>query len=107
MQILQSQGSHSPEKAAELAIAIVRHVASTWGGEWLRIPKGTWNRHGKLLWFELKERDWTIYRQYTGSLASRQSICAAYQISEQRLYQILAACREEIAARRQRLDATR
>lgn len=92
MQILQSQGGHSPEKAAELAMALVTHVADTWGGDQVRIPTGRWNG-GKLLWFQLAERDWQIYREYTGTLASRQAICARYGISQSRLYQIIAACR--------------
>lgn len=101
MQILQQRGGVSVERSAELAIALVVKVAESWGGDWVRIPKGTWNGRA-LRWFELAERDWAIYREANRRLEKheREAICEKYNICESRLYQIVAICRELDRAQR-------
>jgi Mor family transcriptional regulator len=86
-----------PESAKELAISIATRIAEQWGGQDIYCPKGTWNGRGPMC-FKLEDRDWKIYHEYNGS--NRQEVCARHGVSEPRLYQIIAACRQKIAERR-------
>lgn len=93
--------STSPDKAAE---EIVKRIAKYYGGQRVYVPKGTYGH--ALPWYAVAERNWKIFREYTGTRPPFDELCARYQISRSRLYQILHWCRDELEARRAREEQT-
>ena len=87
----------SAELAKDIAITIAMRQAEQWGGQQIYFAKGTWNGRAAPC-FKLEERDWKIYHEYDGT--NRQEVCTRHGVSKPRLYQILAACRQKIIARR-------
>ena len=81
-------------KAKGLAFAAAERIRKRWQGLAVYIPKGRdW---------ELTRRDFEIYRRFNGD--NRHQLCREHDITEQRLYQIVARVRaEEIAKRQMRL----
>lgn len=93
-EVLVTEGGVPAKTATALAIAIANRMGREWGGDFFYFPKGTWNG-GKLTCFELEERNRRIAIEYNG--ANLIEVCAKYNISSTRLYQIIADVR---AARR-------
>jgi len=87
--ILTGQGVKE-EEAKVIAYTATEHVRESFGGMYL--PKGRAA--------DLDRRDREIGKKWTG--ANKQALCKEYDITEQRLYQILARLRMEQIARRQR-----
>lgn len=92
-EILVEAGAE-PGKATDLAFAAAERIRKKWGGIAVYIPQGKdW---------ELSKRDYEIYRRFDGT--NKHLLCREYEISEQRLYQIVARVRaEEISKRQLRL----
>ena len=83
-----------PEKAKSIAFAASENIRKKWGGLAVYIGKG--------VEFELTARDYEIYRRFDGT--NKHLLCREHDISEQRLYQIVAKVRaDEIAKRQLRL----
>lgn len=76
------------ESAAREAAEFLR---AHWGGQNMYIPKGTL--------FELSERDLEIWNKWNGT--NVLDLCREYDVSKQRLYQIIAAVRLQEVAKRQ------
>lgn len=89
-EMLATQGGLSQPVASELAVAIANQMAKNWGGRLIYFPKGTWNG-GELTCFQIDERNLQIEREYNGT--NRDEICAKFNVSPGRLYQIIAAVR--------------
>lgn len=89
-EILTAAGAE-PVKAKEFAAAAAEKIRKKWQGLAVYIPKGRdW---------ELSQRDLEIYRRFNGD--NRHALCREYEITEQRLYQIVARVRAEEVERRQ------
>lgn len=79
------------EKARQIAFAAAEHIRTRWAGMAIYIPKGQ-------AW-QLDQRDMEIYRRFRPEI--KKELCREYGISEQRLYQIVAAVRAEKFAKKQ------
>lgn len=88
--VLASHGI-DPEIAADAALEAAEFLRHQWGGQNVYLPKG--------MMFELSERDLKIWDKWNGRNALE--LCREYDISKQRLYQIIAAVREREVAKRQ------
>jgi Mor family transcriptional regulator len=89
--LLQAQGV-AAEQAREIASAATEIIRQRWGGMYL--PKGTG--------IDLSRRDREIGKRWNG--ANKIELCQQYNISAQRLYQILDRLRaEQVAARQLRM----
>lgn len=92
-ELLAAQGV-APDQAKLIAHTATEHVRAGWGGFPIYFPKGTA--------YHLDLRDREIGRKWTG--ANKHALCREYDISEQRLYQILSRLRaEHIAAKQMRM----
>ncbi len=78
-------------KGREIAWNASERIRKTWSGMNIYIPKGRD--------FDLSKRDYEIYRRWNGD--NKFQLCREYDITEQRLYQILKAVRAEIVAKTQ------
>lgn len=79
-----------PEKqAAEITETLVKKMRKDWGGMLIYFKKS----------IDLEDRDYTIFNEYNGK--NRDELCRKYDISVQRLYQIIRAIRLIETARRQ------
>lgn len=77
--------------ATEVAFKSAERVRKRWSGLAVYFPKGR-------AW-ELTQRDVEIYRRFDGH--NKHQLCREYDISEQRLYQIVARVRAEEIEKRQ------
>lgn len=83
------------EEAKQVAFAATEKLREKWSGMAVYIPKAR-------DWI-LSQRDLEIYRRYNGD--NLQWLCREYQLTEQRLYQIIAKVRaEQIKKRQMRLS---
>lgn len=76
----------SPTTATCVAQDIVARVARVWGGEHIRIPKGTLSRT-PFLWFERRARDIEIYNAFDGQ--NIPALVEKYGLQERMLRNIL------------------
>lgn len=77
--------------AAELGQELAEFLRAEWGGQQVYIPRGT---H-----FELSARDVEIWESWNGD--NVLELCRQYNISKQRLYQIIAAMKARETRKRQ------
>lgn len=77
--------------ARDLAWKAAERIRKKWSGMAFYIPKGRdW---------ELSRRDYEIYRRFDGT--NKHLLCREFDITEQRLYQIVARVRAEEIEKRQ------
>lgn len=81
----------NPDLAVEAGREAAEFLRGHWGGQNVYMPKGTL--------YELSERDLEIWDRWNGR--NVLELCREYDISRQRLYQIIAAAREREVAKRQ------
>ena len=85
------EGGAEPIQAKDFAFAAAEKIRKKWQGLAVYIPKGRdW---------ELSQRDMEIWRRFNGD--NRHLLCREFEITEQRLYQIVARVRAEEIERRQ------
>lgn len=72
--------------AAELARTVADLVKTAWVGEYVYVPQG--------LSFDLRRRDYEIWRRWDGTSRTRVALSLEYGLSEMRLYQIVDKVRE-------------
>lgn len=80
------------KQATEIAAEAAEFLRAHWGGQTVYVPKGTL--------FELSERDLKIWEKWNGHNVLQ--LCREFQITRQRLYQILAVVREREVSKRQK-----
>lgn len=76
--ILETTADLDADTARELARAIAKELANTWGGHNVYVPKGL---------YDTSERDAQIYRDFTG--ANIHQLADRYDLTVQRVYSIL------------------
>ena len=70
------------EQAAAIGREVAEYMRLHWGKSWIYIPQGQA--------YELGRRDREIYRRWRGS-ANCDALCREYDLTPQRLYQIVKA----------------
>lgn len=81
----------APLQAKDLAFAAAERIRKRWAGLAVYIPKGRdW---------ELDQRDREIFRRFDGT--NKHALCREFEITEQRLYQVVARVRAEEVEKRQ------
>lgn len=89
-EILTEAGAE-PAAAKAIAFKAAETIRKKWGGLAFYIPKGRdW---------ELTQRDYEIYRRFDNT--NKHLLCQEYDLTEQRLYQIVARVRAEEFEKRQ------
>lgn len=79
------------EKAKEIGREAAEFIRTEWGGQLVYIPKGTL--------FALTQRDLEIWREFNGH--NHADLARKNNVTLQRIYQIVAAMREQEVRRRQ------
>lgn len=79
------------EKAREVGKEAAEFVRGEWGGQLVYIPKGTR--------FDLTQRDLEIWREFNGH--NHADLVRKHGVTIQRIYQIVAAMREQELRKRQ------
>lgn len=80
------------ERADDVALEAAEFVRVRWGGQQIYLPKG--------VLFELSVRDLQIWEKWNGR--NTLELCREYDLTKQRLYQIIAVGREREIAKRQK-----
>ncbi|WP_027714917.1 Mor transcription activator family protein [Desulfuromonas sp. TF] len=87
----QIEAGAEPEQARTIGLKAADQVRRTYGGEQVYIPKG--------LALALTERDYEIWRKFTGS--NSFALAKEYGLTERQIYSILARVRDEEFRKRQ------
>lgn len=79
------------EKAADVGFSIVEYVRTHWGGQGVYIPKGDS--------YVIDQVHLEIFEQFNGS--NHNQLAARYNLSRQRIYQIVKIVRTNLMKKRQ------
>ncbi len=79
------------QRAEAISHQIAESIRKKWGGQLTYIPKGQY--------YELNSRDLKIWQEFRGS--NHRQLCQKYDISLQRLYQIIKIQRRQMIEKHQ------
>ena len=90
---LPSSHQISPELAADVALAVAEHIRKDWGGQKIYFSKAEE--------LALQQRDLDIYNCFNGRTSEMVALARQYDLSEERIRQIITMVTKQDRARRQ------